>query len=322
MSEDDVRVALDVLAEMSLLRPSSVNPDEYRVVSPEVGLATLLARTEAELQKQQHRIETVRAAISILSAEHRDAYDRQAVVRHDGIDSVRSRIESLAAATTEEVVSLNPWHAQTPQAKEASRPLNEVMLSRGIRIRCIYQESVRNRPMLDEYSRWLMAVGGEVRTAPLVPMLMIVYDSQTVLLPIDPNHTELGALELSMPSVVTAMRTLFEQLWSMGTPYAQSAHPDDHGLSPTERSVLVLLEAGQTDAVVARRLGLSLRTVRRIMSDLMSRLGARSRFQAGVHVAEAGWLGSGRHSPTSSASTPAGADLGASTARPPAANIP
>src|SRR5690242_20276330 len=78
MSEDEVRAALDMLAEMSLLRPSWANPDEYRVVSPEVGLTSLLARTEAELQQQQQEIETVRSAIAILSAEHRDTYDRQA----------------------------------------------------------------------------------------------------------------------------------------------------------------------------------------------------------------------------------------------------
>ncbi|WP_155354621.1 LuxR C-terminal-related transcriptional regulator [Acrocarpospora macrocephala] len=51
----------------------------------------------------------------------------------------------------------------------------------------------------------------------------------------------------------------------------------------------MLLE-GQTDEGAARRLGLSLRTVRRSMSSLMTRLGARSRFQAGARAVQRGWL--------------------------------
>jgi len=45
-----------------------------------------------------------------------------------------------------------------------------------------------------------------------------------------------------------------------------------------------------TDEAAARRLGVSLRTVRRWASHLADRLGARSRFQAGVRARERGWI--------------------------------
>ncbi|SDK53829.1 helix-turn-helix domain-containing protein [Nonomuraea jiangxiensis] len=56
-------------------------------------------------------------------------------------------------------------------------------------------------------------------------------------------------------------------------------------LSPREWQVLQLLAQGCTDEAVARNLGVSLRTVRRITADLMERLDARSRFQAGLKAA-------------------------------------
>ncbi len=60
--------------------------------------------------------------------------------------------------------------------------------------------------------------------------------------------------------------------------------------SDRERQLLTLLTAGYTDESAATRLGISARTVRRMVSGIMSRLGARSRFQAGVKAADRGWL--------------------------------
>jgi DNA-binding NarL/FixJ family response regulator len=51
-----------------------------------------------------------------------------------------------------------------------------------------------------------------------------------------------------------------------------------------------LLAAGLTDEAAANRLGVSLRTVRRQVRTVMTRLQASSRFQAGYNAAERGWL--------------------------------
>jgi DNA-binding CsgD family transcriptional regulator len=70
--------------------------------------------------------------------------------------------------------------------------------------------------------------------------------------------------------------------------------PDDEStateLTHREREVLVLLGSGCTDEDVAERLGYSVRTVRRVITDLMQRLGARSRFAAGAKASDLGWL--------------------------------
>ena len=44
------------------------------------------------------------------------------------------------------------------------------------------------------------------------------------------------------------------------------------------------------DELVAKRLGISVRTVRRKISDLQHRLRAKSRFQTGVMATERGWV--------------------------------
>lgn len=55
-----------------------------------------------------------------------------------------------------------------------------------------------------------------------------------------------------------------------------------------ERQLLTVLTAGYTDDSAAVRLGILVRTVRRVVSGIMGRLGARSRFQAGVKAADRG----------------------------------
>lgn len=51
-----------------------------------------------------------------------------------------------------------------------------------------------------------------------------------------------------------------------------------------------LVELAVEDEGISRRIGVLLRTVRRIASELMVRLTARSRFEAGVKAAKSGWI--------------------------------
>ncbi|MGW3248842.1 helix-turn-helix domain-containing protein [Streptomyces sp. NPDC001070] len=62
------------------------------------------------------------------------------------------------------------------------------------------------------------------------------------------------------------------------------------GLTGQEATTLQLLADGLTDEAIAKRLGVSPRTARRIATDLMERLNARSRFQAGARAVQHGWL--------------------------------
>ena len=64
----------------------------------------------------------------------------------------------------------------------------------------------------------------------------------------------------------------------------------EHEASERDRVLLKLLSEGMTDQGIARKLGLSVRTIRRLMSDLMKRLNAQSRFEAGAEAVRRGWL--------------------------------
>lgn len=95
-----------------------------------------------------------------------------------------------------------------------------------------------------------------------------------------------GHVVVHDPAVLRTLRSLADLLWQRAEPLPARAEPP----SPAERELLHMLTEGLTDQAVARRLGMSERTVRRLMAQLMERLNARSRFEAGVRAVEHGWI--------------------------------
>lgn len=288
-TEKQIRQALDQLADLALLTEDNTGGG-MQLVRPTIGLSALLARAETEMLERQRQLAATRDAIAAIALEQERQAQRENYLRLEGIDAVRARIEELTRGARTECLSLNPRNAQTPDAKAASTRLNEQMLSRGVRLRAIYQESYRNDPALVSYARWLTGIGGQLRTTSTVPMLAIVYDRQVALLPLDPTNSRLGAVEVRSPGVVAAVLALFEQLWAAAVPFGESAPVDANGLDPQVKQLLELLATGQTDEMASRKLGVSLRTVRRMAADLMERLDARSRFQAGLEAGRRGWI--------------------------------
>jgi DNA-binding CsgD family transcriptional regulator/sugar-specific transcriptional regulator TrmB len=295
---DDVRSAFDELARAALLRPSLTMPDQWRAVNPEVGLEAVLARQQAELVQQQNRIEEARAAAAALMAEYtklRPGWQYAEVEQLIGVAAVRERIKELAPKVESEVLNFLPDGAQASDTIDASSPLDRSLLERGVRIRSIFLDSFRNDPKTLAYARWLTDLGGEVRTIPALPMRMLVYDRQLGIVPIDVEDTSAGAVLLQGPGLIAALIALFEQVWANAKPLDASrrhrvAKTSDDKPSSQERELLRLLAQGLTDELVARRLGVSVRTMRRVAADLMDRLGARSRFQAGALAMARGWV--------------------------------
>ncbi|MGA6166255.1 helix-turn-helix transcriptional regulator [Amycolatopsis magusensis] len=135
----------------------------------------------------------------------------------------------------------------------------------------------------------------EIRTAPEVPSDAIVVDRGFAVLPAERN----GFAVFELPGVVSTTVELFERIWAV------SALRGEELPTERERELLALLSRGSTDESAALRLGISVRTVRRTAADLMLRLGARSRFQAGARAADRGWLPPGSPGPAPVASVSA-----------------
>ncbi len=293
LPESAVRQALDTLSELSLLRPSHDRQGELRAVSPDVGMELLMARQQADLAAQQLRIEASRAAAAQLIAEYADlrpASTHPGVEHLVGLDQIRDRLAGIGRNIRDETMTFAPGGGHTPEDIAAARPLDQDLLDRGIRMRTVYLDSVRNSPATVEYVNWLAEQGGQVRTVPALPTRMIITDRSTAVIPVSSDDAAAGAVVLTGAGTLTALCALFESVWAGAQPLGEAAGRDAHGLRGQEATAIKLLAEGLTDEAIAKRLGVSHRTARRLATDLMERLGARSRFEAGVRAVQQGWL--------------------------------
>jgi DNA-binding CsgD family transcriptional regulator len=173
---------------------------------------------------------------------------------------------------------------------DAARPLDRAVLERGVQMRALVPDSARRDPPTATYLDWLNQIGALICTAPSLPTRMIIQDRAIAVLPARSDNTAAGAVVLTGQGTLTALCALFESIWATAQPWGQPPARDSRGLTAQQAEALRLLAAGHTDAAIAARLGVSARTARRIASELMTQLAARSRFEAGVRAAQRGWV--------------------------------
>ncbi|MCX4784188.1 helix-turn-helix domain-containing protein [Streptomyces sp. NBC_01264] len=290
-SREAVRASLTKLSALAIIQPSQEEKNGFRVLDPEAAMEVLLARQHAELAAQQLRVEASRAAAAQLIAECSGALPRATDDEHIiGPDAIRDRLAQLARETATEIMTLAPGGAHLTADLEASRDPNAELLRRGVRSRTIYLDSVRNDKPTLEHVNWLNQHGAAVRTRISLPLRRIIFDRRQAVLPTRTADARAGAVLVSGEGTITALCALFDATWETATPLGASPVPSSPGMTPQQTEMLRLLATGVTDETIAKKFGISPRTARRIASDLMDILDARSRFQAGVHAVQRGWL--------------------------------
>lgn len=291
ISPDAVRLSLGQLSELAIVQPSQHEASGFRVLDAEVAMEILLARQQADLAAQQQRVEASRAAAAQLIAECSGARARPRDDEHlIGPDAIRARLGQLAQRAESDIMTFAPGGAHPSADLEASRGPNQELLDRGIHSRTIYLDSVRNhKPTLDHVN-WLAERGATVRTAVSLPVRMIIFDRRQAVLPLNTEDARTSAVLVNGEGTITALCALFETAWDSATPWGEAPSPHPHGITAQQAEMLRLLAAGMTDEAIAKRFGVSSRTARRVAAELMELLDARSRFQAGVHASQRGWL--------------------------------
>jgi DNA-binding CsgD family transcriptional regulator len=288
--EKAVRQSVDRLVRLSLLRPLSGKLIPTR---PPIALRTLLQRQQAEVLRQQQEFAGIKAAVDRLSEEYEDA---QAVGAHAGWElletqaALHSRMERLAGLATDECAAMLPTWMNGAEAVQARRPIDQHLLERGVSVWNIYQESIYNDRAGVAHARWLSANGARIGTVPTLPLWVVLYDRETALLPVDPQNPAAGAVQVTGAGFLAGLVALFERMCQSMRTLDASCGPAADQPTPMERELLRLMSQGLTDEAVCRKLGVGLRTARRMIAELMDRLDARSRFEAGANAVDRGWL--------------------------------
>lgn len=153
-----------------------------------------------------------------------------------------------------------------------------------IGMRKLYRPGVLLDPTGAQHAHFAVATGAQVRITTAELTEAIVVDRRVAILAGDGSFTVVW-----IPAVVAGMWSVFDTAWQESTDLAD--YERDYGeVCSMAPKMIELLGSGAADGVAARSMGLSLRVYRRRVSELMTTLGATSRFQAGARARELGLL--------------------------------
>lgn len=276
-----------------LLELGLVELDRDRVVVPPLAevVAELVQREAQQAATSARRLDALASAVPhlVASATRPDRHDLTEVRPLDGeLSSGGNPLELLGhmmRTSRGDMLWLRADAWAMPREAAVSTVLAEAIAT-GRRSRAIY-------PMraLSEAPEALQArarIGEQIRVLSELPTRMFILGDAHAVLPEPLGYTDEPRVHVRQRSIVAALTLWFESLWATAAPVPEL---DSGGARPDLRHFLLeQLVGGSTDEVIARKLGISLRTVRRRIASLMEDLGVDTRFQAGVEATRRRWV--------------------------------
>ncbi|WP_354640686.1 helix-turn-helix transcriptional regulator [Kitasatospora camelliae] len=261
-------------------------PDGLTAVSVDTAARRLLAEADGRVAELLAALRRTRDSVERLHSRYLPLRGEDAHELVRGGDRVAALLEDAARGARTEALSLRPRQDHSEAALAGKLARERIALAHGVDLRTVYPAAALRHPAVLAHVRELTAAGARIRVAHTLPLHLIVVDGRLAVLPA-PAEPE-AVVVVRDPAVVGVVRELFEHFWT-----GAWVPPDLLGRAAPEgrrREVLRLLAAGLTDQAIGRQLEVSDRTVRRLVAELTADLGARSRFQAGVHAARLGWI--------------------------------
>lgn len=264
---------LQRLVSAGAVASCGADQERYRARHPELAIGDQLGQLRRLLAEADDEV----AELAEL-AGHR-AGDRT-VERLTGLEQVREGLTDLVQGAQSRIAVVArpelalPWTA-------AAGP--------GLCARTVWPDRADVVETLVPPLQMVASTGAVRAAATLPPCGLVLVDDRAALVVSVPDGPVVEAVVHRHLGTVAAYAAFFELLWRSARPVWPLPSAEGE-LTEADRALLGMLHLGLTDAAVANRLSISVRTVGRRLEALMSRLDARTRFQAGAEAARRGWL--------------------------------
>lgn len=263
---------------------------DYRTANSDQHAAVReLARHRKRGTHEDHILDGRLALDRLLAEEQPD--HRLLVQKVVDLSLLQGKLVEIAKRTRRELLSLHAGEPPSEESFEAAKLTDRELVDRGVRLRIVYPVEFAQIDRVRDYTKVMQEHGAEFQFADAVPYRIIVSDSARAVVPIVRGHRNEGAIITGEPALVSGLRHLAHGIFRAGRPLCDIDPASPSG-RPTqlELDVIRVMSLGLADDAAAKRLAVSERTFRRYVAQVFERLGATSRFQAGVRAVERGWL--------------------------------
>jgi hypothetical protein len=287
----DTKAALDLLAELNLVQ---LDPQDglWRALEP----ANVQSRIVTPLSSEGARLldESARWARAFQTISH--SWRRSPAAQSSGPftylhhEAINPYLTTLVAEAEEELLTAQPQTGRDAHSVATAALRDIEALERGLRMRTLYQHSARRNSTTQKYVAAVTARGAEVRTLDEFFNRIIVVDRRVAVIPAAETLTT--AVVVREPAVVAYLIDVFERAWARGRPFVNAEESTVREIAAEQRAMTIrMLIAGHSDAVSAKRLGVSARTYAGYVADLKAEYGADTRFQLGYTMGKLGISG-------------------------------
>jgi DNA-binding CsgD family transcriptional regulator len=268
-------------------------PESVAVVPPEVAAHAVLAPMKDALHGQQQAIQATEAVFSAFAqtyAQARRVEESPLTYLHGG-ELISKALEAAVDACESELLTAQPGGGRPQHLLHEALERDLRLLARGVSQRTIYQHTVRSHQPTMAYIGQISEAGGKVRTLTEVFERMIICDQKVAFIPVAAPRG-LTALQVRDPGLVRFLTQFFDNAWDRATPIADSGvpHRPPTITSEIQRAILQAIVSGETDDSIARRLGMSRRSVAEHVRKVSVQLESNSRAQLGYLLATSGVL--------------------------------
>ncbi|UZI31648.1 helix-turn-helix transcriptional regulator [Streptomyces sp. VB1] len=289
-SLDETEEIVAELVDLRLVERSRDRNDvRYVPVDPGPASSRLLTRSELDLlegKTAMGRLQSDLARISVLFQSSKFGSRSS-----NSFDIVKSResaallLSEAAANSSREVLCMKPGSAWSTEGFGEGQDPGLTTLDPGVYLRVLYQHTVRFDSTFRGHAAKLTESGAEVRTAGALIGSLFIFDRSTAYVLLDDE--EGGAVVVHESSLVNFFFSCFEHVWATAKE-VDNRRPEAEVVGRDMKQEIVrMLISGVKDEAIARRLGVSVRTCRKHIGEVMRMFGATSRFQFGYLVKEA-----------------------------------
>ncbi|WP_165988307.1 LuxR C-terminal-related transcriptional regulator [Streptomyces sp. YIM 98790] len=274
------------LMDLQLVRPSRRQDDWLVPVDPGVAYSHVLTPGELDLLERKLAIGQLRHDLARLSLLFRSSKFASGYANSFEIvkvpEVVRSLMSEAAANSSHEVVCMQSESGQSAEELVEAQTRDLQMLGRGVRMRLLYQHAARFDTPTREHAEKLMVSGAEIRTAGALFGEVVIFDRTTAFIP--SSGEDGGAVIVQERSLIDFLYSCFEHVWATAKKFDTRRAEIDAISDDMKKEIVEMLISGAKDEVIARRLGVSVRTCRKHIGQVMQMFGATSRFQFGYLV--------------------------------------
>jgi hypothetical protein len=283
---EQVPEVLAVLSDRGIVR---IHDDRVVVLRADQALAAAITREAAAADHARDRLDDLARAVPLLVAagtrpgpgEVEDVQPLDGEVSSGG--NALALLTAMIEQSRGDLLFLRPDAWLMARESAISQVVARAVES-GRRSRAVYPlRALHEAPKILQNR---VDAGEDVRLIDDLPTRLMILGVTHAIVPEPLGFADSPRLLVRQGALVAALTLLFELYWEKALPVTELSGPRG-----SERTFLLRqLLSGAKDEQIARTMGLSLRTIRRRIAELMIELGADTRFQAGAEAVRRGWL--------------------------------